>query len=49
MKILKLYKKRKEKISKHQEKLLKDYEEGKILQIDKNIDNKEYLKSKEKV
>jgi len=28
--------------------LLEEYDKGKILQVDKNIDNKEYIKSKEK-
>ncbi len=37
-----LNKKRKEK----DENLLKEYEKGKILQIDNDVDNKEFLKGK---
>lgn len=33
----------KSKRKKHEEKLLKDYEMGKILQVDKEIDNKKYI------
>ena len=33
----------KNKRIKYEEKLLKDYEKGKILQVDNNIDNKVYL------
>lgn len=35
----------KDKISAKDKKRLKEYEEGKIFQLNKNIDNKEYLKN----
>ncbi len=33
------------KVTKHQKKLLEDYEKGLVLQVDKDIDNKQYLSS----
>ncbi len=33
------------KITKHQKELLKQYEEGRILQVDRKTDNKEYFKN----
>lgn len=41
MKMLNIFKSKKEK---NNEKLLKEYEEGRILQVDNKIDNKEYFK-----
>lgn len=32
---------------KHRKKLLKDFEAGKVLQVDNNTDNKEFFKSLE--
>lgn len=41
MKMLKIFKGKKEK---NNEKLLREYEEGRILQVDNKINNKEYFK-----
>ena len=41
MKMLNIFKGKKQK---NNEKLLKEYEEGRILQVDNKIDNKEYFK-----
>lgn len=46
---MKLFKRQKktdeEKVSKHNKLTLEQYEQGKILQVDNQVDNKEYLKS----
>ena len=36
----------KKKENKKNKKLLEDFEEGKVLQVDNNVDNKEFLKQK---
>jgi hypothetical protein len=41
--IMQLFKKKENKKNK---KLLEDFEEGKVLQVDNNVDNKEFLKQK---
>ena len=43
MKLLKFFTKKEDERNK---KLLEEYEKGKILQIDNDIDNKEFLKEK---
>lgn len=43
-KLSKLFKRNKNKATKKQQALINDYEKGKILQIGKDVDNKEYLK-----
>lgn len=43
MGILNLFKKKEKEISPHHKKLLEDYEAGRLLQVDKDIDNKEVI------
>lgn len=43
MGILNLFKKKEKKISPHDKKLLEDYEAGKVLQVDKDINNEEVM------
>ena len=47
IKSFKMFLKKENKDSKHNKEILSLYESGKILQVDKDIDNKEYLKSED--
>ena len=47
MKLFKSKKVKEEKMSKHERALLREYELGRVLQVDNQKDNKEYFKSLE--
>ena len=38
---------KRDKLSKHDKKIMEEFESGKVLQVDNGIDNKEYLRKKE--
>jgi len=47
MKNKKIKKPKKNKLSKREKRLIEEYNKGKVLRPDEDIDNKEYIKSKE--
>jgi len=47
MKLLKLFKRKEKELTDREKMLLEDYNNGRILQVDKDINNKDFLSKKQ--